>query len=177
MCVNSTSRESHCPKGMPVKKSYLETIALVERLHRECLEVIRADLDRHGIRDLNNVQAMILFNIGSDELTVGELTNRGYYLGSNVSYNVKKMVENGYLAQERSPHDRRAVNVRLSPKGLEVCEKMHAMYERHAQELGNGIVTLEEVQAANGLLRRVERFWSNNVNYSIRLPENVTNAA
>ena len=149
-----------------VKKSYLETIALVERLHRECLEVIRADLDRLGIRDLNNVQALILFNIGADELTVGELTNRGYYLGSNVSYNVKKMVENGYLIQERSLHDRRAVNVRLSQKGLDVCERMHAMFDRHAQTLASGVITTDELNGANILLRRIERFWANSIDYS-----------
>jgi len=151
-----------------VKKDYLETIALVERLHRECLEVIRADLDRLGIRDLNNVQALILFNIGADELTVGELTNRGYYLGSNVSYNVKKMVENGYLIQERSLHDRRAVNVRLSQKGLDVCERMHTMFERHSQTLSTGIITIEELHGANILLRRIERFWANSIDYSSR---------
>lgn len=160
-----------------MKNAYLETIALIERLHRECLEVIRADLDRHGIRDLNNVQAMILFNIGADELTVGELTNRGYYLGSNVSYNVKKMVENGYLIQERSPHDRRAVNVRLSPKGLDVCEKMHSMYERHAQDLGRGVASNEDLQAANLLLRRIERFWANSMDFSSRTTDAMTNAA
>jgi len=151
-----------------VKKDYLETIALVERLHRECLEVIRADLERLGIRDLNNVQALILFNIGADELTVGELTNRGYYLGSNVSYNVKKMVENGYLIQERSLHDRRAVNVRLSQKGLDVCERMHTMFERHSQMLATGIITIEELHGANILLRRIERFWANSIDYSSR---------
>ena len=160
-----------------MKNAYLETIALIERLHRECLEVIRADLDRHGIRDLNNVQAMILFNIGADELTVGELTNRGYYLGSNVSYNVKKMVENGYLIQERSPHDRRAVNVRLSPKGLDVCEKMHSMYERHAQDLTRGVASNEDLQAANLLLRRIERFWANSMDFSSRATDTMTNAA
>jgi DNA-binding MarR family transcriptional regulator len=165
------------PQGIAVKNAYLETIALIERLHRECLEVIRADLDRHGIRDLNNVQAMILFNIGADELTVGELTNRGYYLGSNVSYNVKKMVENGYLIQERSPHDRRAVNVRLSPKGLDVCEKMHSMYERHAQDLGRGVASNEDLQAANLLLRRIERFWANSMDFSSRTTDAMTNAA
>jgi DNA-binding MarR family transcriptional regulator len=158
-----------------VKKDYLETIALVERLHRECLEVIRADLDRLGIRDLNNVQALILFNIGADELTVGELTNRGYYLGSNVSYNVKKMVENGYLIQERSLHDRRAVNVRLSQKGLDVCERMHTMFERHSQTLSTGIITIEELHGANILLRRIERFWANSIDYSSRnLAEPIT---
>ena len=158
-----------------MKKDYLETIALVERLHRECLEVIRADLDRLGIRDLNNVQALILFNIGADELTVGELTNRGYYLGSNVSYNVKKMVENGYLLQERSTHDRRAVHVRLSPKGLDVCERMHTMFERHSQTLSTGIITIEELHGANILLRRIERFWANSIDYSSRnLAEPIT---
>ncbi len=161
-----------------MKKDYLETIALVERLHRECLEVIRADLDRQGIRDLNNVQALILFNIGADELTVGELTNRGYYLGSNVSYNVKKMVENGYLIQERSLHDRRAVNVRLSQKGLDVCERMHTMFERHSQTLSTGIITNEELHGANILLRRIERFWANSIDYSSRnLAETITTTA
>ena len=160
-----------------MKKAYLETIALVERLHRECLEVIKADLDRHGIRDLNNVQAMILFNIGGDELTVGELTARGYYLGSNVSYNVKKMVENGYLVQERSAHDRRAVNVRLSPQGLSVCEKMHAMYERHSQALGQGVVREDEVEAANQMLRRLERFWASSIDFSPHMGADLVTSA
>lgn len=150
-----------------MKKSYLETIALIERLHRECLEVIKADLDRQGIRDLNNVQAMILFNIGDDVLSVGELTNRGYYLGSNVSYNVKKLVENGYLAQERSPHDRRAVHVRLSPKALAVCQKMNEMYDRHVASMKE-VAQQADLDAANATLRRLERFWSTSMSYTGR---------
>jgi DNA-binding MarR family transcriptional regulator len=145
-----------------VKKSYLETIALVERLHRQCLEIIKADLDRLGIRDLNNVQAMILFNIGDDELTIGELTNRGYYLGSNVSYNVKKMVEKGYVVQERSPHDRRAVYVRLSPKALAVCETMHGIFGWHAAMLAKGVVSAQKLNQVNRVLRHLEQFWSGN---------------
>jgi DNA-binding MarR family transcriptional regulator len=160
-----------------VKKAYLETIALVERLHRECLEVIKADLDRQNIRDLNNVQALILFNIGGDELTVGELTARGYYLGSNVSYNVKKMVENGYLVQERSSHDRRAVNVRLSPKGLDICEKMHAMYERHCVALAQNVLPEADIDAANQTLRRLERFWASSIDYSPHMAETRTTSA
>jgi DNA-binding MarR family transcriptional regulator len=151
-----------------VISSYLETISLVERLHREVLEVIKADLDRHGIRDLNNVQALILFNIGDDELTVGELTNRGYYLGSNVSYNVKKMVENGYLMQERSSHDRRAVHVRLSDKALAVRAKMQAMYERHVSQLGQGVLQMADLDSINRTLRRLEQFWAGNLSYPMR---------
>ena len=103
-----------------MKEQYLISIRLIERLHRRFLDVIKAELDRLGIEDINNVQTLILFNINEEQLTVGELTVRGYYLGSNVSYNVKKLVENDYLIQERSSHDRRMTRVRLSPKGLDL---------------------------------------------------------
>ena len=96
---------------------YLEVISLIERLHRQVLEVIKMELDRLGLQDINNVQALMLFNIGGSEISVGELMSRGYYLGSNVSYNVKKMIENGYLSHERSVHDRRSIRVRLTRKG------------------------------------------------------------
>lgn len=152
-----------------MKATYLETIALIERLHRQCLEVIKTELDHAGIRDLNNVQAMILFNVGQDELTVGELTNRGYYLGSNVSYNVKKMVENGYLRQERSVHDRRATNVRVSDKGLAVYRLLNAMFERHMASLEQTVAPVAELQKSNLSLRRIERFWINSIDFSQRL--------
>src|SRR3546814_7969203 len=121
-----------------VQQPYYQSIVLIERRHRHFLELVKAELERRGIQDINNVQSLILYNIGTDELTVGELTARGYYLGSNVSYNVKKMVENGYLVQERSLHDRRSVRVRLSDKGLELREKLGSMFERseeHTSEL------------------------------------------
>ena len=142
-----------------MKRAYLETIALIERLHRECLEVIKADLDRQGIRDLNNVQAMILFNIGADILSVGELTNRGYYLGSNVSYNVKKMVENGYLVQERSVHDRRSIHVRLTDKGRALRDQLSGMHRRHIEMLSQTAITEADLQNVAVTLRRLERFW------------------
>ena len=151
-----------------MKKAYLETIGLIERLHRECLEVIKADLDRQGIRDLNNVQAMILFNIGTDILSVGELTNRGYYLGSNVSYNVKKMVENGSLVQERSPHDRRAVHVKLSEKALKVTEQMHGMYDKHLGAMTAEVANENDLDGINHTLRRLERFWAASMDYARR---------
>jgi len=143
-----------------VKPKYLELISLIERLHRQCLEVIKADLDRQGIRDLNNVQALILFNIGEEELSIGELTQRGYYLGSNVSYNVKKMVENGYLIQERSPHDRRSFHVRAADKGVAVYRSISALFDQHASQLGDIQISEDNLDAANHALRRVQQFWS-----------------
>jgi DNA-binding MarR family transcriptional regulator len=150
-----------------VKEHYVQTTRLIERLHRRFLDVIKAELDRLGIEDINNVQTLILFNINVDQLTVGELTARGYYLGSNVSYNVKKLVENGYLLQERSAHDRRMTRVRLSQKGLELTAKIDELYARNAAQIEGKIATEEELKQLNKTLQSLERYWSNLVSFAL----------
>jgi DNA-binding MarR family transcriptional regulator len=127
---------------------YLEVISLVERLHRQFLEVVKLELEGFGIQDINNVQAMMLFNIGDAKMTVGELSVRGCYLGSNVSYNVKKMVENEYLAHERSVHDRRSIHVRLTEKGIKLRDSLTAMHRRHAEMLSRAALSADDLQAA-----------------------------
>ena len=149
-----------------MKQSYLETIRLIERLHRRFLDVIKTELDRLGIEDINNVQSLILSNISSEQLTVGELTARGYYLGSNVSYNVKKLVENGYLNQERSPHDRRMTRVRVSEKGLGLCNRIDELYQTNASELEREVIGQEQLASNNQVLSALERYWSNYISYS-----------
>ena len=153
-----------------MKKAYLSTIVLLERMHRQFLEVIKSELEAHDIRDINNVQWLILYNIGGDELTVGELTLRGYYLGSNVSYNVKKMTEHGYLHQERSSHDRRSVRVRLTEKGLELSRLLEGMFERHVETIADNIDE-EKLSEANESLRDVERFWLQQLCFGPRVAE------
>lgn len=143
-----------------MSQTYYETVQLIERLHRHFLDVLKVELERDHIQDINNVQAMILYNIGSDDLTVGELTMRGYYLGSNVSYNVKKMVENEYLIQERSQHDRRSVRVKLSEKGLKLKERISAMFERHSGELPAVQLDEEGLKQINERMKLLERFWA-----------------
>jgi DNA-binding MarR family transcriptional regulator len=142
-----------------MNNQYLEVISLVERLHRQFLEVVKLELDGLGIHDINNVQAMMLFNIGDAEMTVGELTLRGCYLGSNVSYNVKKMVENGYLAHERSVHDRRSIHVRLTERGIKLRDRLTEMHQRHAEMLSQATFNPDDLQATGVTLRRLERFW------------------
>jgi len=138
---------------------YLEVISLVERSHRQFLEVVKLELEAVGIHDINNVQAVMLFNIGDAEMTVGELTLRGCYLGSNVSYNVKKMVENEYLAHERSVHDRRSIHVRLTEKGIKLRDSLIAMHQRHSETLARTALGPDDFQATSVTLRRLERFW------------------
>jgi len=143
---------------------YLDAVRLIERLHRCFLDIVKLELDRLGCADVNSVQALILFNIGDAEMTVGDLTHRGYYLGSNVSYNVKKLSETGYIAQERSPHDRRSVKVRLTPKGLELRHKIAELYDRHVEQLdAAGTLAPDKLGATNAMLKNLERFWSERI--------------
>src|SRR6476646_9182341 len=114
-----------------LRKHYLETLNLVERLHRQLLDVIKDELDRRDEREINSVQALLLFNVGDQELTAGELRTRGHYLGSNVSYNLKKLVESGYIHHERSDVDRRSVHVSLTEKGCEIREVVTKLFDRH----------------------------------------------
>jgi DNA-binding MarR family transcriptional regulator len=147
-----------------LKQTYLETILLIERLHRRFLDVIKSELDRLHFDDINNVQTLILYNIGSDQLTVGELTNRGYYLGTNVSYNVKNLVQTGYLIQEKAPHDKRSTRVKLSEKGTALVEKMDALIERNVEELNKQNPGLTELAETNKSMHRLERFWTEYMN-------------
>ena len=151
-----------------VRPRYLECLNLVERLHRQLLDVIKDELDRRGEREVNSVQALLLFNIGDQELTAGELRTRGHYLGSNVSYNLKKLVETGYIHHERSSADRRSVHVRLTPKGLDVRKAVTNLFDRHLDSLeAVGNVNGEDFEALNTSLRRLERFWLDQVRYRL----------
>jgi DNA-binding MarR family transcriptional regulator len=143
-----------------MKALYFETITLIERLHYLFLDVIKAELDRLRIFDINNVQCFILYNVGKNEMTVGEISNRGYYLGSNVSYNLKKLVENGYFIQQKAQHDKRASTIRLSEKGIKLYDKLDKIFTQHASNLKyNGVVDQNLTETLK-LLRKVESYWN-----------------
>ena len=150
---------------------YFELNLLIERLHRHLLEIIKLELDGLGIHDINSVQAMMLFNIGDAEMTIGELTLRDCYLGSNVSYNVKKMAENGYLVHERSVHDRRSIRVRATEKGRALSQKLSEMHQRHLERLQDTDITEIDLKEVAVTLRRLERFWMRTADLTSRSPE------
>ena len=151
-----------------LKPLYMEALTLVERLHRRLLDVIKDEFDRRGRSDINAVQALLLYNIGDSELTAGELRTRGYYLGSNVSYNVKKLVEMGYLHHARSRVDRRSVRISLTDKGREVHKIVVSLYEKHVVTVEQiGGVSMDEFRTINNALIRLERFWTDQINYRL----------
>jgi DNA-binding MarR family transcriptional regulator len=151
-----------------LKAPYLEALTLVERLHRRLLDVIKDEFDRRGRSDINSVQALLLFNIGDSELTAGELRSRGYYLGSNVSYNLKKLVEMGYLHHARSRVDRRSVRISLTDKGREVHKIIEELYQKHVRTIEQvGGIASNELQVLNKALQRLERFWTDQILYRL----------
>lgn len=142
-----------------MKYAYIESITLIEKLHRLYLDVIKVELEKMGIEDINNVQAMILYNIGDSQISIGELTNRGYYLGSNVSYNLKKMLSCGYAIQGPSPHDRRSSRVRLSEKGIALYRAIEDLLTEQVEELEKEGLPLERMRGLVKTLRDLEIYW------------------
>ncbi|WP_238364309.1 MarR family winged helix-turn-helix transcriptional regulator [Mesobacterium pallidum] len=146
--------------------SYLDALSLVERLHRLLLDVIKDEFERVGVLDINAVQALLLFNIGENEVTAGELKSRGYYQGSNVSYNLKKLVEMGYMHHQRCEIDRRSVRVRLTERGREIRDIVSGLFQRHAEGLmSKNVVGPDGFDQITMSLRRVERYWTDQIRY------------
>jgi len=174
--INSRQPAKHAATGSAVTQNdekrdtirslYLESLQLVERLHRRLLDVVKDEFDRNARSDINAIQALLLFNIGNAELTAGELRSRGYYLGSNVSYNLKKLVDLGFINHQRSRIDRRSVRISLTPKGQEVAEVVAGLYERHIGSIEQvGGINRDEFQQMNRALQRLDRFWNDTIAY------------
>ena len=151
-----------------VRPLYLEALTLVERLHRRLLDVIKDEFDRRGRSDINSVQALLLYNIGDAELTAGELRTRGYYLGSNVSYNLKKLVEMGFLHHQRSRMDRRSVRISLTDAGQEVHNIVEQLYAKHVRTIEQvGGINGDDFKVLNVALVRLERFWTDQIRFRL----------
>jgi DNA-binding MarR family transcriptional regulator len=167
MALNMGMREN-VGEGNDLKTRYLVSLKLIERLHRLLLDVIKDEFERLGRTDVNSVQALLLYNIGDAELTAGELTSRGYYLGSNVSYNLKKLVDAGYIDHQRSTVDRRSVRVKLTDKGQEICKLVNTLYQRQLKSLEQvGGIGSDDLEVLNKALIRLERFWTDQIRYQL----------
>ncbi|MGI9407479.1 MAG: transcriptional regulator LdtR [Hyphomicrobiaceae bacterium] len=166
--VLDSLRPSDLDEEGDLRSEYLQSLRLIERLHRLLLDVIKNEFDRIGWSDINSVQALLLYNIGSAELTAGELKSRGYYLGSNVSYNLKKLVDTGYIDHKRSKTDRRSVRISLTEKGAQACKVVEDLYQRQLGSIETvGELNEEQFSDLNKSLGRLERFWSDIIRFQL----------
>ena len=150
-----------------MKNIFFETIMRIERLHRLFLAITKQELEAINVHDINNVQCFILYNIGKNKLTVGEIKNRGYYLGSNVTYNLKKMIDLGYILQKTSPHDRRSSYIHLSEKGLVLYSVVEKILEKNAKNLIDNSINQDSVNQLNKTLNKIESFCAFVVNHNV----------
>ncbi len=148
-----------------MNREYLELTRLIERLHRRFIDVLKTELNRIGVKNINGVQALLLTNIGEEEIVIRDLVERGYYLGSNVSYNIKKLTDLGYLDQERSAHDRRSVTLRLTEKALGVVRRMRDLQSNNADAFSNRGSGPEDIEEVCETLRTLERTWADYIHY------------
>jgi len=146
-------------------KTLQELPRQIERMHRRFLDVVRIELERAGVRDISPVQVMMMSNIGAEEISVRDLIERGYYLGSNASYNLKQLVDGGYVDRQASTRDRRSARLKVTAKGREVLTKLSHLESRWADPLlkGGDDAALEATQKT---LRQLERCWSDAVRYA-----------
>jgi len=148
-----------------LNKEYLELTHLIARLHRRSLDVLRTELNRVGVRDINGVQALLLANIGEEKVVIKDLIERGYYQGSNVSYNIKKLMDLGYLDQERSTHDKRSVSVSLTDKARDVVAKVGELEDQNAAKFVELLESDADMGKVLASLRRLERMWTDFIHY------------
>ena len=168
MTVQAVEQPGGVGRGANLKPLYLQSLTLVERLHRRMLDLIKDEFDRAAIFNLSSVQALLLFNIGESELAAGNLRKRGYYLGSNVSYNLKKLTALGYVHNRPSPADRRSISVSLTERGRAVASIVDRLYERHVRWIdGSGAVDAADIRKIRRSLRRLDRFLTDQVLYRL----------
>lgn len=135
----------------------LEVFTLAERLHRKFLDLIQLELDSLQVRDITSIRALILINLNNTEMTVSELMYRGCYLGSNVSYNLKKLTEAGYVDQVRSVHDRRVIMVKNSPKAVALCDRLLAVVLTESISFMNASTKDDDLTTCWRILRGLEQ--------------------
>jgi DNA-binding MarR family transcriptional regulator len=145
--------------------THLELARVIERAHRRYADLLRVELIRLGIDDISPAQVMVLFTIGHDELSVRDLLERGHYLGSNASYNLKQLVDSGYVDRAHSQRDRRSARLRLTEKGRELCNAIRSVDETYHRLVARDEHEARELAIAFHLLRRLELVWTSTMRY------------
>jgi DNA-binding MarR family transcriptional regulator len=153
------------PDDAPGVALHQELGRVIDRMQRRFLDIVRIELGRLGIDDISPTQVLMLMNIGNDELSVRDLMERGYYLGSNASYNLKHLVEHGYIDRSASQRDRRAARLCLSERGRQLCADLRKLEAFQSASLQRAGIDRQDLETTSRSLRRLERLWSDMIRY------------
>lgn len=145
--------------------AFAQLTQMIERLHRRMLDVIRFELEQAGVSDINPAQALMLTKIEGREVALRDIIERGYYIGSNASYNIKQLVDAGYVLHQRSAHDKRSVKVSLTDKGADLCARLAEYTQRQSEMLPTDASGKKDLEATINVLRQLEHGWSEYLRY------------
>jgi DNA-binding MarR family transcriptional regulator len=136
---------------------YSEATRLCERLHRRYLDIVRLALSRAGDDAITPVQALMLVDVGDGEVELRDLLDRGYYLSTTATYNLRKLAECGYVEQTRSQRDRRMSRIRLTRRGQELRDRLESLDSERCQAFLDRPGMAEKLETAVEVLRELER--------------------
>ncbi|MBP1884572.1 MarR family transcriptional regulator [Sinorhizobium mexicanum] len=147
--------------------TYFELARVMERASRRFSGLLRTELSKIGVDDIGPAQAMVLLAIGEAELSVGELLDRGYYMGSNISYYLKQLGDGDYIDRIASQRDKRSARIRLSEKGRKLCASLREAARSYERALTHGEQDRQNLETAFQTLHRLELVWGNAARYGI----------
>ena len=108
---------------------YIEAIHLCEKITQDFEELSQNILYSSGIEDLNATQAILLYKISlyKGNISPKEIGSKRYYNGTNVTYNLNKLKNKGYLEEKKSDIDKRKKNINITKKS----DKIISLFDSH----------------------------------------------
>ncbi len=147
-----------------MKNSCIDFYTSIVQAQKSFLELIEHELKLINEENLSAVQALIILNIGDNDVSLGDLVLKRGYSGSNASYNIKKIANEGYIEQIPSPHDKRSLILRLTNKGTDVFKKLKSAIDKHSQKLEHVVFDRVNYSRVSKFLREISNYWRNSTN-------------
>lgn len=91
---------------------------LISKIKQTSERIFDKKLKNHGIKDLNNAQGRILFNLWQeDHVPITELVKKTSLGKTTLTSMLKRLEERGYLVREEGKGDKRQTFISLTEKG------------------------------------------------------------
>lgn len=141
-----------------MKKEYIDSVMLFDRLHRLFLSIMKNDLSMACVTDMTPAQAMMVYHLMDKKIRISDVQHYNMYHGLNASYNVRKMHRHGYLDMN-SVSDKRSVFVSLSKRGEDVYAMIEEIVGKHVKILEKLGFASEKITNLLDVARSLETTW------------------
>lgn len=107
-------------QAQPRQNDWTDVVIAMDRTMRVFADFVRPILSSIGVGGLSTSNLIFLMQIGSKEARVNDIVRRGRYIGSNASYALKALQEQGLIDRRQDPGDRRNAVIRWTAHGAAV---------------------------------------------------------